>query len=155
MPCVRNHTKARRSSLEKARDAKKEKALVNNHIVVETDQRLSTTTVVAEDKNDDDEETDYVEDATLSTEFKLKLLMSNITTLVLNFMGIDVADSSPDNVRLITSTLCSKMIESLPFFCDDVEFEDFSASDISFARKEATKQLQWKEILQFDEKKFG
>ncbi len=72
MPCVRNHIKARRSSLEKARDAKKEKALVNNHIVVETDQRLSTTTVVAEDKNDDDEETDYVEDATLSTEFKLK-----------------------------------------------------------------------------------
>ncbi len=104
MPCVRNHIKARRSSLEKARDAKKEKALVNNHIVVETDQRLSTTTVVAEDKNDDDQETDY-EDATLSTEFELKLLMSNITTLVLNFMGIDVADSSPDNVRLITSTL--------------------------------------------------
>ncbi len=121
MPCVRNHTKARRSSLEKARYAKKEKALVNNQIVVvETDDRSSTTMIVAEDKNDDDQETDY-EDATLSTEFELKLLMSNITTLVLNFMGIDVADSSPDNVRLITSTLRSKMIESLPFFCDDVE----------------------------------
>ncbi len=115
MPPEGNHKKARRASLEKAREAKRAKTLLaNNELIVEHSSLMEV-----EDKNKDEEA--EVDDATLSTESKLKILMSNLTTMIFNFMGIDIEDSSPDNIRLITLTLRSKMIEALPFYCDDVE----------------------------------
>ncbi len=121
MPPEGNHKKARRASLEKAREAKRAKTLLANNEIQCPDTVIveHSSMMEVEDKNKDEEA--EVDDATLSTESKLKILMSNLTTMIFNFMGIDIEDSSPDNIRLITLTLRSKMIEALPFYCDDVE----------------------------------
>ncbi len=143
MPPEGNHKKARRASLQKAREAKRAKTLLaNNELIVEHSSLMEV-----EDKNKDEEA--EVEDATLSTESKLNILISNLTTMILDFIG---EDSPPDTIRLITFTLRSKMIEALPFFCDDVEVEeDFSSSDISRVTSKAT--AQWNKFLKYDEKK--
>ncbi len=118
MPPEGNHKKARRASLQKAREAKRAKTLLANNEIQCPDTVIveHSSMMEVEDKNKDEEA--EVDDATLSTESKLKILMSNLTTMILDFIG---EDSPHETIRLITFTLRSKMIEALPFYCDDVE----------------------------------